>query len=284
MVSAVNSQEKVPVSTGLSATGAVGNGEWEEKWHLTIFQILYQKIVHEAGCKPIGISKQNVDEGVGRNFQVKFQIKCKPAKMFLKVLGNYDPFCRYWRGKCVSEESPETISLDEWTSSKILPPFQKRLFIWKMTNSVPSVIVCFPQVESINSFLSIFSTAIYSSPPTHILFLSSSQLQWKETPLESHSVWQTLHTDRKAGQQSEGPWGSQGCGFVRRPLWSRCDSPHRAARRGMTKGREASAPPAHGIVRLLLSSSLPLVLYKRAVADKWGPLHHESGRWDVSVI
>lgn len=56
----------------------------------------------KLACKPITVAPQNVDEGVGGNFQVKSPVKSKTAKMFLKVWGNYDPFL-YGRGKGICE-------------------------------------------------------------------------------------------------------------------------------------------------------------------------------------
>lgn len=70
------------------------HGDSEAEWGVGRMKNIFSNLVPEnsdVGHSPIRVSKQNVDEGSGGNFQVKFQIKWNSVKMFPKVLGDYDP-------------------------------------------------------------------------------------------------------------------------------------------------------------------------------------------------
>lgn len=68
------------------------HGDREAVWGVGRMKNIFSNLQNsDVEHSPIRVSKQNVDEGSGGNFQVKFQIKWNSVKMFPKVLGDYDP-------------------------------------------------------------------------------------------------------------------------------------------------------------------------------------------------
>lgn len=68
------------------------HGDREAVWGVGRMKNIFSNLQNsDVGHSPIRVSKQNVDEGSGGNFQVKVQIKWNSVKMFPKVLGDYDP-------------------------------------------------------------------------------------------------------------------------------------------------------------------------------------------------
>lgn len=122
---------------------------WEQWGRVVRMKKMFSNLVpenSEVGHSPIRVSKQNMDEGRGGNFQVRFQMK--PLKTFPKVLGDYDPSHCCWRSKkCIWRINYlRWIRMGNSTSFKIFLSFQKRLFIWKTTNFVPCLIFKYSRI------------------------------------------------------------------------------------------------------------------------------------------